>query len=218
MNRMSPLVPFVLCLAFACGQNEKKAGPIEPPPTPANVCAIVDAEKIRTALTQSGQKEVLLGIYPIKRSVDSKGQDFELAIVFQDTAGNRIMLPGEESQAEHERMISNYISFLHSNNIAEEKIARGFYFQFDSLKAFSITKFNVCTEPQTAYMWSCNDEEMEYPTDSAGKCPPDCCPKPLTRIASRTAGVCPPDCAVANLLYKPYMEKIIADLYKPAKN
>ena len=220
MNMKSAVVPLALCIAFACNDNQSKIGPAEPtePSKPlANLCTIIDAGKIRTALTQSGQKQVVLGIYPVKRTNDSKSQDFELAIVFQDTAGHRITLPGEESQAEHERMITNYVSFLYSNNVAEDKIARGFYFRFDSVKAFSITKFNVCTEPQTLYMWSCNDGEMDPGQDSAGKCPPDCCPKPLARIAGRTAGACPPDCAEANLLYKPYMEKTIADIYKPIK-
>ena len=185
-------------------------------PEVGNICEIVSTEKIKQAINSGSQQPIMLNIYPGKLTNDNSKDDFELLVLFHDSTSNQQVNLNGDPKRDVNNLLLNYVNFMYETNQPENKLAYGYYLTVDSLFAFSTQQLNVCVKPMNLTTWVCSDEEMEEP-DSAGKCPPDCCPEILSRSTNPPQGVTTPETGIGGLLYSSFMKRTIADVYRKEK-
>lgn len=216
---------FFLASGISPGKNsiaDRRNG-AEHPNGDNKICKIVKAEDIKKALVKSKSKKIILNIYPVKLSNNSKKKDFDLMIFFQDDGELERNLGNKINSKTFETQSAWYVGFLKGKNIPVNNIPFGYYIEITSAFIQDAGGLSICVLPEKAQMEHCllpGGKKFPGPPqakggDSTGKCPPDCCSTlNLVMSMSDSTGKCPPMCRIYSLLLEKTMKAVIAKEYK----
>jgi len=178
-------------------------------------CKMIKSSEIRSAISKSKTKKVILNIYPVKLSNSPRQEDFDLKMVFLDAVDHKSINKVDEKLLKSQS--DWYVSFLKSNGVPRNKVPFGYYIPIDSgfLKHSVGVSICVALGQVRAQYYLLTDKpgttKISAMGDSTCKCPPDCCQYYL--LLSDSTGKCPPECG-GFLLYQTTIQSIIEKKYK----
>lgn len=179
------------------------------------VWKFVTQKELNASLAQSPDKKLLLNIYPVKRSLNSAKQDFDLSVFFQDAAVPEKNLGGKMDYKTFEEQSTWYINFLRSKKVDRKDIPLGYFIQIDgSTIGDNIAGINMCWWPQAKtvqyYFLSAPGGGTKL-RDTVPKCPPDCLYVEILRKGIATARFSPS--GKFELLWEKNVKAIIDNSY-----
>lgn len=177
---------------------------------------VISGKQITKLLKQSKGENIIMNIYPVKRSNNVDKNDFDLEIVFLKQ-GEIFSKTAEFNMKQFKQQAGWYISYLKQKNIPKEDIPYGYYLTLNSEKLQGMVGIGIALQPATNQLEHCfimtssSDYSKKQKKDSC--CDPSPLPMPMTLQADTVIGRCPPSCMLKTV-YSNEMQKIIELKYK----
>ena len=181
---------------------------------------IVSGKQIAKLLKYSKGENIIMNIYPVKRSSKADQNDFDLEVVFLKQGEIFSPKTADFNMKQFKQQAGWYIRYLKKNNIPKEDIPYGYYLTLSPDKLKDMVGIGISLEPEKNklehfFIMTSNSDYLKKSKKDSCPCDPKPVPMPVTLAAADTGvGRCPPSCPPKALVYSNEMQKIIDIQYK----